>query len=206
MKANTNVTHCYAMRGTSCQQSLSLIPSPILTPTHHPANIPCSHCGMLKYFGSHMKGWGVNISRKGLRRAVSSKLRFLLSIAAWALNPKPQTHFLGSKACAERQDGCQARHLDDTCDEPPSSTKLQGNIAPLKHIECGVYGVIYPKPYSIYLRGTIRGSEHFGGLAAVAAVRQARNFPDNLSHLHHEKCPVFKWHILRQQQYHEVYL
>ena len=31
-------------------------------------------------------------------------------------------------------------------------------IVPLKQIECGVYGdliIIYPKPYSIYLRGTI---------------------------------------------------
>ena len=33
-----------------------------------------------------------------------------------------------------------------------------GSIVPLKYIEYGVYGdliIIYPKPYSIYLRGTI---------------------------------------------------
>ena len=32
-----------------------------------------------------------------------------------------------------------------------------GSIAPLKYIEYGVYGdliIIYPKPFSIYLRGT----------------------------------------------------
>ena len=38
-------------------------------------------------------------------------------------------------------------------------------IVPLKQIECGIYGyltMIYPKPYSIYLRGTIE-IEEFGG-------------------------------------------
>ena len=35
---------------------------------------------------------------------------------------------------------------------------MRGVIVPLKWIEYGVYGdliIIYPKPYSIYLRGTI---------------------------------------------------
>ena len=34
----------------------------------------------------------------------------------------------------------------------------QESIVPLKYVECGVYGdliMIYPKPYSIYLRGTV---------------------------------------------------
>ena len=40
-----------------------------------------------------------------------------------------------------------------------SSEQIEkGFIVPLKQIEYGVYGdfiIIYPKPYSIYLRGTI---------------------------------------------------
>ena len=39
---------------------------------------------------------------------------------------------------------------------------VQGPVVPLKKIECGVYGdltMIYPKPYSIYLRGTMDKDE-----------------------------------------------
>ena len=47
-------------------------------------------------------------------------------------------------------------------------------IVPLKEIECGVCGnliIIYPKPYSIYLRGTIyRDVERFGILSLGAFI------------------------------------
>ena len=37
---------------------------------------------------------------------------------------------------------------------------MRGYIVPRKHIEYWVYGdliIIYPKPYSIYVRGTVTG-------------------------------------------------
>ena len=51
--------------------------------------------------------------------------------------------------------------------ERESSKVGPGPIVPLKQIEYGVYGdliIIYPKPYSIYLRGTIcQSREERGG-------------------------------------------
>ena len=51
-------------------------------------------------------------------------------------------------------------------------------IVPLRYIEYGVYGdliIRYPKPYSIYLRGTMRSSGTIRGLPRAMTKSAAGN-------------------------------
>ena len=63
---------------------------------------------------------------------------------------------------------------------------VEGYIVPLKKIEYGVYGILiitYPKPYSMYLRGTI-SSRVFGRFTKMFA----RALPEQYLHPEHLVC------------------
>ena len=64
-----------------------------------------------------------------------------------------------------------------------SSKTLCIFIVSLKGIEYGVYGdlfIIYPKPYSIYLRGTIGLLFRFRALALLGARKECKKYPLDL--------------------------